>query len=270
MTDPFPPHWRIVGASVPGSRHAAVAQVNQDSWLYRQVTDETFVLAVADGAGSRPRSAVGSRLAVEAAFASACAVLPLRAPEQRQDYVELAGRWASGCRTAFTRATEATAGALSAGHRDGATSDDFATTLLAVLAMPPWYCYLTVGDCFAVVYRRPDGPRLVVPPLMTGSRGVTRFLTTPESATKMSFGVIDEPSLSGLALCSDGLIEATLDVARSADGGLCYLAPADFSGFFEAGIDIDWTGTDLAAGLASPEYAAASGDDMTMVLAVRR
>lgn len=270
MTDPFPPHWRIVGVSVPGSRHAAVAQANQDSWLYRQIADEMFVLAIADGAGSRPRSAVGSRLAVEAAFASACAVLPTQAPEQRQDWVELAGRWARACRAAFTQAVEATAGALSAENGKKLTPDDFATTLLAVLASPPWYCYITVGDCFAVVYRRPGGARLVVPPAMAGSRGVTTFLTAPEAAAEVSSGVIDEPHLSGLVLCSDGLIEATLDVARGADGGMCYIAPSDLIGFFEVFADGDRTAADLAAGFASPEYAAASGDDMTMVLAVRQ
>jgi serine/threonine protein phosphatase PrpC len=266
MTDPFPPNWRIAGVSVQGSRHAAVAQANQDAWLYRRVADEVFVLAIADGAGSRPRSAVGSRLAVEAAFAGACAVFPAQPLDEKHEWVELARNWASACRAAFSQATAGVAGALSAG--EPLTSDDFACTLLAVLVCSPWYCYITIGDCFLVVHRRPGGAHLVVPPQMADSRAVTTFLTAPEAA-EVSSGVIDEPRLAGLVLCSDGLIEATLDVARAADGTMCYLVPPEFSGFLEVFGD-ERTTADLTAGFTSPEYAAASGDDMTMLLAVRR
>ncbi|MFI5906476.1 protein phosphatase 2C domain-containing protein [Dactylosporangium sp. NPDC051541] len=270
MTDPFPPQWRVAGVSVPGPRHAAIAVANQDSWLYRAVNADVFVLAVADGAGSRPRSAVGSRLAVEAAFTSACAVLPPQRPGTGPVWAELAERWAGACRAAFTQAVEAVAGPLSTDGAAGLGAEDFATTLLAVLACPPWYCYLTVGDCFLVVHRRPGGAHLVVPPPIADPPGVTTFLTSPDAAAQLSCGVIDEPRLAGLALCSDGLIQATLDIARRADGAMCYLAPPDFAGFFEALADDRRTPLDLAAGLASPDYAATSGDDMTMVLAVRR
>jgi serine/threonine protein phosphatase PrpC len=270
MTDPFPPHWRVVGGSVPGSRHVAAAQANQDSWLYRQVAADGFVLAVADGAGSRPRSAVGSRLAVEAAFASACAVWPDRPLDRAQDWAEVAGRWAGACRATFLRSLDGVAEALSDGRAGGAPGrDEFATTLLAVLTSPPWYSYISIGDCFAVVHRRPGGAYLVVPPAMAGSRDVTTFLTAPEAATEMSSGVIDEPHLSGLAVCSDGLTEATLDTARDAGGAIRYIAPPAFTGFFEVFADPDRTAADLAAGFISPEYGGSSGDDMTMVLAVR-
>ena len=46
-----------------------------------------------------------------------------------------------------------------------------------------------------------------------------------DCATEMSSGVIVEPHLSGLVLCSDGLIEATLDIDRGADGAMRYIAP---------------------------------------------
>ncbi|RZT17506.1 protein phosphatase 2C-like protein [Kribbella sp. VKM Ac-2569] len=270
MTGPFPPGWLVTGVSVPGGRHAAAAQANQDSWLYRQLADEMFVIAVADGAGSRPRSAVGSRIAVESAFASAVAALSAQERTHRQDWVEFAARWAGACRAVFEQAVTPIAAALSDGISEKLSLDDFACTLLAVLAAPPWYCYITVGDCFAVVCRRPGGAHLVVPPAMAGSRDSTTFLGTPRAATEMLSGVIEDPALSGMALCSDGLIEATLDVSRQADDRLCYLTPSDFGGFFQVFENADRATADLTAGLTSPAYAAASGDDMTMVLAIRR
>jgi len=210
--------------------------------------------------------------AVEAAFTAASAVLPARPPDRAQAWVEVAAHWTAATETGFARAAGAAAEALSAGRpaRSKLEVDDFATTLLAVLVHPPWYSYITVGDCYVVVGRRPGGPHLVVPPATRGPRGLTTFLTSSDVGWRMSFGVIDEPQLSGLALCSDGLIEATLDTARLADGTLGYVCPAEFARFFEVFADAKRPAAELAATLTSPDYAAASGDDMTMVLAVRR
>jgi serine/threonine protein phosphatase PrpC len=252
---------------VPGARHTAAGRANQDAWLYRPVTAETFVLAVADGAGSRPRAGLGSQLAVEVAYATARATLPSSRPDQAPAWSAWARQWAGACVGGFARAAQAAAGPLSAEAR--LSADDVATTLLAVLACPPWYCFVTIGDCFAVVGRRSGGAYLVVPPAVAGQRGATTFLSSPDVLQRISFGVIDEPHLTGLALCSDGLIEATLDTARQADGTLCYVCPPEFAGFFDGFADSARPAGDLAATLTAPEYAAASGDDMTMVLAVR-
>ena len=57
--------WQMMGSSVRGPAHRRAGQPNQDAWLSRQ--NRAFALAViADGLGSRPHAAAGSRAACRA------------------------------------------------------------------------------------------------------------------------------------------------------------------------------------------------------------
>lgn len=60
------PPWRIHGLSVEGYRHRRQGLPCQDACA-AIATSSVAVLAVADGAGSRPRSEEGARLAVQLA-----------------------------------------------------------------------------------------------------------------------------------------------------------------------------------------------------------
>ena len=65
-------YWRIAAATATGSSHLRDNLPNQDSVAYRVVEighGEVVVIAVADGAGSAPRSDEGSQIAVGAAVA---------------------------------------------------------------------------------------------------------------------------------------------------------------------------------------------------------
>ena len=62
--------WHILGASVQGAGHSARALPCQDAHLWRALPAGGFVLAVADGAGSSPRSAEGAQQAVMVAIES--------------------------------------------------------------------------------------------------------------------------------------------------------------------------------------------------------
>src|SRR6478735_3721808 len=65
---------RVVRASVAGSNHTAQGLPNQDSINVESIGQNGWLFAVADGAGSRALSAIGSTFAVKAAAAAAANV----------------------------------------------------------------------------------------------------------------------------------------------------------------------------------------------------
>ena len=52
--------WQVLGASVPGAGHVRGGQDCQDAHRWRALPGGVLVVAVADGAGSAPRSELGS------------------------------------------------------------------------------------------------------------------------------------------------------------------------------------------------------------------
>ncbi|SNY69521.1 PP2C family serine/threonine-protein phosphatase [Paractinoplanes atraurantiacus] len=242
--------WRVVPVSVTGPEHVRRGAGNQDAFAWRADGDR-LVLAVADGAGSAVRSATGARLAVDAAC-DATAVLD-------EFGAEPARRYAGRVLGLFDRRLA----------RLGGERGDYATTLIAVVARPPAYVFLAVGDSFLVVEHRDGGAHLVVPPDNGPSLGSTVFLTSRGRATAVRCGVIEDPEITGLALCSDGVLDAVLAAGRDADGEPALLAPADFTAYLRMFADPAARPSDLAERLRSPDFTASSADDKTMVLAVR-
>lgn len=66
--------WRVIGSSVTGSSHTAECSVCQDSHARKIVShraNQVLLLACSDGAGSAPKSNVGSRVACDEAIVAA-------------------------------------------------------------------------------------------------------------------------------------------------------------------------------------------------------
>jgi hypothetical protein len=260
MPSDFPPGWRIVSASVTGSAHTDNGIENQDAYACRPL-DDGFVLAVADGAGSRRRAATGARLAVDAACVAA---------ERCLDAAPAGAAGAPRFATTTLALFDAALAALTAA--DGAGSPaDYATTLLALVARPPRYLYLSVGDGFLVVAHEGGGAHLVVPPAdePVGDLGSAVFLTSPDRAGDVRSGLIVDTAVHGVALCTDGLIEAVLAADQWPDGRQRLRAPDDFDRYLTMFGPARAEATELTRRLQSPEVAATSVDDKTMVLAVR-
>jgi hypothetical protein len=204
--------WRVAGVSVTGPGHVRRGVGNQDAFEHRTIEDG-FVLAVADGA----RSALDAWRAV----AEAC---------------DAAGEAHSDAR----RYAEAVLGGR----------ESSPPALLAVVARPPRFVYLSVGACFLVVEHRGGGAHLVVP---------------PDSDAGVRYGLIDDGRITGVALCSDGLADGMLGT----DGSQRLLAPADFSGYLRAFAAPGACPADLRRRFESEAFAATSADDKTIVLAAR-
>ncbi|MFD8022132.1 protein phosphatase 2C domain-containing protein [Streptomyces lavendulae] len=208
----------VAGAAVQGTAHLARGQGCQDAFKAVGL-DGAAVLAVADGAGGRERSALGSHIAVDAA----CRVLAEGVP-RAGDAPEVWTRWIAraGARVVeeYRRAVE---GVLSAATAPGDPVEGgaLAATLAAAVLRPPWVAFVSVGDCFATVLTRgpagtgPDaGARerchLVLPPPAPGAPE-TVFLSSPGAALRLRSFALWDPGLSGVVLATDGCAALTLD-----------------------------------------------------------
>jgi hypothetical protein len=254
------PGWRVIAGSVPGPNHANVGLPNQDSVKQRALPGGLHVLAVADGAGSAARASIGSNFAVEAAVDAAvqCFARPPSSPAAWRAAVPT---FAVACLQYFDQQVV----------RSGGAPADYATTLLAVVVGPPFLAYVCVGDGFLVTQRQPGGSRLLVPPPATReSASETVFLTSPGREDDLRHGLLVDTGLSGIALGTDGVIDGLLDVTRAPDGRMHHSAPADVDAYLDMFRSPAVDAADLNRKLSSREFAASSGDDKTLLMAVRK
>lgn len=268
--------WRIVPASTIGPNHVKLGAQNQDAMKCEPLPSGAQVLAVADGAGSQPRSALGALFAVEAAADAGQEIFGGRLPGTADEWRAAAARYAELCVAWFDQRVESAVEdinrqAVARGTSAKAARAQFATTVLAVVMAPPWFCCVSVGDGFVVVGRDPGGAHLVVPPPVDrGDAGQTVFLTSSGREAWLRREVLYDPAVYGIALCTDGLIEGLLDYDHGPNGDLLPMAPASFTGYFRYFANPANDANELTRKLLSQEFAGTSGDDKTMILAVRR
>lgn len=262
--------WRVHGVSVEGYRHRRSGTPCQDAHRYTvsgPPQAPVTVLAVADGAGSRPRSGEGSALAVDlavACFARRAADWP-RAMSAARDAADVRGSLREAfldVRGEFLR-------------RTGADADDYATTLTVVVLSPTWIGHLSVGDGFAVLRAGTvDGVRqfhlLPQPTAVSEYSNETVFLTSADAERSLSTACVNDPGVDGVLLSTDGLAQIALSWA---DG-----QPRQPKAGFAASMlrTLDHPGADpaeddeaLAALLRSDRLTAVNADDKTLLRAVR-
>ena len=229
--------WRALGASVAGSGHRARGIGCEDACAFSVTDDGALLIAVADGAGSAPRSSEGSTRAVAAAMdalrsgADVCAVMH-----------------------AARRSLEPVA----AGERMG----DLATTLLVVRVAPSGGGIETaqVGDG-AVVLRRDDGAMSVLAADAKGEYlNETVFVTSEGWLDALRVETVPSDGVDALAVLTDGLQLVALDLATGAPH-----APF-FAPFFSFVAD-DGDVAQLEAFLGSDRVGERTDDDVTLVVA---
>lgn len=250
MTGPSGLTWPFVaGASVQGRDHRATGRENQDAFAARSCQDgAALLLAVSDGAGSQPRSALGSHIAVDAA----CRVLAQRMPEVDDS----ADAWQSWLSAAGQRVIEEYRTVAAAACGSGEPRE-LAATLVAAAIRPPWVAFLSIGDSFATVLTggSPERCQLILPPRLD-PRG-TDFLSAPWATEMIRSVVLRDEQLSGVVLATDGCAALALDHPASLGLGPARGGPLPAAGFF----------TGLAAavraldGDAEPIHQLLTGDD---------
>ncbi|MEV7869643.1 protein phosphatase 2C domain-containing protein [Streptomyces sp. NPDC088124] len=297
----------VAGAAVQGTGHLAAGQGCQDAFkavgpgaLKAVGPGAATVLAVADGAGGRERSALGAHIAVD----TACRVLAEDVPVSG-DSPETWTRWtaAAGARVVaeylrtVTALLETTVPAhpADAPHAPHADVGALAATLAAAVVRFPWVAFVSVGDCFGTVLTREtdgagagDGPgrrapagadtgrdsgteqcHLVLPPPGSGSPGPV-FLSSPGAALRVRSFVVWEPELSGVVLATDGCAALTLD-HPSVRGLPPEAGPLPSARFFcglAATLRANGGDAEPLRALLSGPGAARTGDDLTVLCAL--
>ncbi|MFJ3308177.1 protein phosphatase 2C domain-containing protein [Streptomyces sp. NPDC086549] len=266
----------VAGAGVQGTAHLAAGLGCQDAFKAVDLGD-TAVLAVADGAGSRERSALGAHIAVDAA----CRLLTEDIP-RAEDTPETWTRWIAGRGArvveAYRRAAEGVLGAEAreAGPRTAAADiGALAAVLAAAVVRPPWVALVSVGDCFGTLLTREDAPgtgercHLVLPPPPPGALPPP-FLSSPGAALRVRTFVVWEPALSGVVLATDGCAALTLDhpSVRELPPEAGPLPAERFFGGLAATLRGNGGDAEPLRALLSGPEAARTGDDLTVLCAL--
>jgi hypothetical protein len=184
---------------------------NQDAFHATASGDGgVLVLAVSDGAGSRPRSALGSHLAVD----TACRMLAADPPGAACDVSEWQSWLSAAARSVtqeYLRVARELAGPAAGDEERAEAAHAMAATLAAAVISPPWACFLSVGDCFGAVLTKgpPERCHLLLPP--SSFSEFTVFLSSDAARARMRSFVVWEPMLSGVMLATDGCTALAVD-----------------------------------------------------------
>ncbi|HEX4830965.1 MAG TPA: protein phosphatase 2C domain-containing protein [Trebonia sp.] len=254
--------WRVRGFSIQGYAHLMEGSPCQDA--YRQAAvGSSVVLAVADGAGSRPRSAEGAALLVTLATEILAGLL--KAPGGPGDPPTLKrnlGTAYDRIRAEFLRKASLLGGDGQAG--------DFAATLVAAVVAGPVVGIIQVGDGFAVV-RTTDraggtGYHLLSQPTVTGQHANETIFVTSPGAAGPALAVTHDEGITGVLLSTDGLVPAAL----RRDEGHAQLPNRDFVERVLSHLDGDASDPRLVVRtMLSDGVVGRTGDDLTLLAAVR-
>lgn len=246
--------WRVVGASVQGASHMADNIPCQDAHLWRLLPGGELLVAVADGAGSAPRSAEGARCAAEMAIAALEEAMRSGQPEDES-------AWRAMMLEAFRRAQKGLAEL--GGNPQELRS--LATTLTCLVAAGDTLVTGHLGDGLVMVQ---DGDGIfsaAVLPQRGEYANESLFLTMPQALENVAVAVSLHRA-QAVGLMTDGLLRLAFTLPG-------YVAHTPFFSpliaFVREAGDPVAAEAQLTAFLASERVSARTDDDKTLVLAVR-
>jgi hypothetical protein len=204
--------WRVRGVSVQGYSHLRDGVECQDAHRHGfEPSTGAYVLAVADGAGSRARSAEGATLAVGLAVDIALERLA------RDGVPATADEWHASLRAWFNGILEAFRDTT---RRLGAEPSAFAATLTVAVLAHPWLGLMSLGDGLVVVgAEAEDGGEslhlVVFAPPSGEFVNETTFLTSDRAVDQVTFRCLFDEGLTALLLATDGI--GPVGIQRSGD-----------------------------------------------------
>ncbi len=170
--------WRAIVRSSVGTSHKKRQMPCQDYGQYFISSDDVFVGAVSDGAGSAKHADVGAELAVKTALFNAGDWL------ERQR-ISLAFTQTQA-ETIFSWVLETVVTALKQeAANTGYSLNDLACTLLIFIATPDWVAAMQVGDGFIVVGSHSHEYYLLFQPSKGEFINETAFVTAPNALDEM-------------------------------------------------------------------------------------
>ncbi|MDE2788374.1 MAG: PP2C family serine/threonine-protein phosphatase [Chloroflexota bacterium] len=256
-------HWRVAAATAAGASHLRDDTPNQDAVAHRVVEighGAAAVIAVADGAGSAPRSDEGSRVAVDAAVASVAEGINRRPAAAFSEVMA-----ASLVRYAIERAKIEVE---RYGRRHNAPARELASTLIVAFASDSLMTAAQVGDGAVIAFNIGGGDAMTLCQAHTGEyANETTFITSRSRPHEIaSVGHASGHDYDALALITDGLQNLALKMPER----------EAFPGFWNP-ILHDLAHTDepeavparLHAFISGERVQSRTGDDVTIAIAAR-
>ncbi|MEV6177267.1 PP2C family serine/threonine-protein phosphatase [Streptomyces sp. NPDC052015] len=252
--------WRLHGVSVTGHRHRSDNMPCQDAYVCQSIGPDTFLLAVADGAGSRPMSREGARLAVKLAhlYFLSHSSLP-RDPRAVRHFLR---RGFTSLRADFLRYAQP-------------RPEDYATTLTVVVHTRHWLGYLSVGDGFAVLRAGTSGgvPQfhlLPQPAPVSEYSNEAFFVTSEDAAERLETACVVDDEITGILLSTDGLTQAAVEFPGNDSKRAKHTFVSKVLGAMERPeVPPEQEEAELTRLLSSRRLAADNADDKTLIRAVR-
>lgn len=248
--------WRTVAASVAGPAHTHTGQPCQDAHCIHSA-DNVFIGAVADGAGSAPKSALGARAAAEAVVNNLRERL-CQGEAQPDDEIT----WTEMLSEALVEARAAVLRLAETANEDPRL---FAATLSCAVCAGEWVAAGQIGDGI-VVLQDPSGAfELALAPQRGEYANETSFITEEDALALAQYLMPRKQALSGLALSTDGLLRLAVSLADQTPHARFF---DPLFAFARSAEDSAAAGATLAEFLGSARVSARSDDDKTLVLAV--
>jgi len=193
--------WRVLGSSVAGTVHVAAGRGCDDAhgWAVRE---DVTVIAIADGAGSRPGgAALGAHVAVRSALAHAAS--PAFADACADDAAAAASALVADVIAAVVEEAE----------QVGLAPTQLATTLCVAVLAPAGVTVVQVGDGIAVVERASGAVEVVAVAERFEYANETVFVTSADALAHVKLFVASagEDPVTNVALSTDGLRFKALD-----------------------------------------------------------
>jgi|GEM_PF-3364184 len=191
--------WFAAASTVTGAGHLAKNAPCQDRHGWKELPDGTFIAAVSDGAGSRPRSGEGAELVVNAT---------LRELERlASDPPATAAAWNTAMRELFVDVWEALSNFAEAEFAD---ITEFNATLSCIIVTSEICVLGQIGDGAIVLDLEPDGLTLPIPPENGEYANSTYFINRLTSHKDHVHVRTVHAPIRGIGLITDGLGDYTL------------------------------------------------------------
>ena len=248
-------HWRVIGASVPGTAHLTRGIPCQDAHAFAHLPGGGLLVAVADGAGSASHAADGARIASQRVVAWLEAQWQTRQPGNELE-------WAQLMEEAFHEARDAL---VKRARNRRLRLRDLSTTLTCLAATDEALAVGHIGDSVAVIANGDGRLELVAHPQRGEYANEVMLLTMRNALNRFEVRVLPR-RVHALAVTSDGMLRLATKLPHY-DPFPPFFAPLfDFTAKVE---DAAQGGQALAQFLQSERVNARTDDDKTLVLAAR-
>ena len=220
----LPQNWNVAGASTVGESHLRRNMPNQDAWACKHTTGRqpATILAVADGAGSAPRSDEGAKIAVETAVNTISQKITRRrlqsrsprwtlrtnranwrslTPRQTPEHRRITRILREGIRRAYTAIANHA-------ESENESPEAFATTLLLAVTTDRWIITAQVGDGAIVAVNTKNGQGRAICQAHTGEyANETLFITAKRSqkGATAHTGYVRTKDYDAIGITTDGM-----------------------------------------------------------------